>query len=112
MNVRVTRRAALVSSVTAAAGLFYSPSSAAPVPKGDGNKSWVGKTVLPKKPDRRADLANRDPEAVVPDGAFLVVRGASWEVKAEKGTRVQVVENGILFWVEKDALVPLADATE
>ena len=25
-------------------------SRAAPVPKGDDNKSWVGKTVLPKKP--------------------------------------------------------------
>lgn len=107
MNARISRRAALLTGVSAAAELLGGSAAGAPVPKGDDNKSWVGKTALPKKPDPVARLAPGGD----PDEAFTL-RGASWEVKAEKGTRVEVIENGTAGWVEKDALVLLADAIE
>ena len=107
----ISRRAALATGLTATAGLL---GAAAPVPKGD-NKSWVGKTVLPKKPDPFGVYGQQPPFAPDgPDGKPVevggILRGAAWEVKAEKGTRAEVVEDGTAYWVEKDALVPLADA--
>ena len=48
MTVHISRREALACAATGMAGLL---ASAAPVPKAGENKSWVGKTVLPKKPD-------------------------------------------------------------
>jgi tetratricopeptide (TPR) repeat protein len=116
MNARVSRRAALAIGVSAAAGLLGGSAAAAPVPKGDDNKSWVGKTVLPKRPD---PVATDKPAPIVPTGdpddplpGFRSLRGASWEVKAEKGAYVEVVEDGITGWVEKEKLVPLAGAVE
>jgi tetratricopeptide (TPR) repeat protein len=82
----------------------------APVPKND-DKSWVGKTVLPKKPDPVASRPLPEPKADAVELPWSLT-GASWEVKAEKGTRVEVVEGGVVCWVEKDLLVPLADAVE
>src|SRR4051812_30329156 len=118
MNARVTRRAAMAAGVTAAVGIVScaqkedSADGNAPVPKGDDNKSWVGKTVMPKKPDPPGYIPSRDPKADSPPETVIGLRGASWEVKAEKGTRVQVTENGFVCWVEKDLLVLLADAVE
>lgn len=100
----ISRREALAAGLTAAAGL----ASAAPVPKGK-DESWVGKTVLPKKPDPQGST----PAGTADDTPIELTRtlhAASWEVKAEKGTRVEVVEDGAGWWVEKELLVPLADA--
>lgn len=106
MKTPVSRRVALAAGVSVAAGLLGGPVSTAPVPKAVENKSWVGRTVMPKKP--------------LPTGAYpprngssedlRSLRSASWEVKAEKGSRVLVLENGIACWVEQDALVPLGNA--
>ena len=49
MNAPLTRREALSAGMCATAGFLGV--SAALEPKADDNKSWVGKTVLPKKPD-------------------------------------------------------------
>jgi tetratricopeptide (TPR) repeat protein len=111
MTAPLTRREALAAGVCAA-GLFARPTFAAPAPKADDNKSWVGKTVLPKSPDPVGafPLANPGGE---PLEAFRTLGGASWEVKAEKGTRVQVLDgDGAAGWVEKELLVPLSDAVE
>ena len=87
MTKPISRREALATRLTVTAGLLGA--SAAPVPKGD-NKSWVGKTVLPKK----ADPFGAYPAPVQPDPDGPVaelsrtLHGASWEVKAEKDTRV------------------------
>jgi tetratricopeptide (TPR) repeat protein len=109
----VSRREALAVGVSAAAGLLGGSALAAPVPKADDNKSWVGKTVLPKKPDPFA-TDKPAPEGDPGDPAAVVraLQGAAWEVKAEKGTRVEVIEDGTAYWVEKELLVPLADAVD
>jgi tetratricopeptide (TPR) repeat protein len=118
MTAPVSRRAALAAGVTAAATWLGGSASAAPVPKIDDN-SWVGKTVLPKKPD--PTVVYKDPPAALPrpgnpDGTPGEVPGtlsaASWEVKSEKGTRIEVIEDGTAFWVEKQEVVRLADAVE
>lgn len=107
----ISRREALAAGLTAAAGL----ASAAPVPKGKDD-SWVGKTVLPKKPDPQGAVppAPGTKPLIGDDGRpvedLRTLYGASWEVKGEKGTRVELVEYGVTMWVEKDRLVPLADA--
>lgn len=92
------------------AALLVGAASAAPVPKGAESKSWVGKTVMPKKCSTPAD--SDDPRA--PFDAVgtreQALYSASWEVKAEKGTRVEVLEGDISYWVEKDRLVPLGEA--
>jgi tetratricopeptide (TPR) repeat protein len=115
----VSRREVLAVGVSAAAGLLGGSAAAAPVPKGEDNKSWVGKTVLPKKPDPVA--VYKDPPPTVtgpigPDGTPLEVtrtlHGASWEVKSERGTRVEVIEDGIACWIERREVVLLADAVE
>jgi tetratricopeptide (TPR) repeat protein len=115
----VSRREALAVGASVAAGLLGHSASAAPVPKVEENKSWVGKTVLPKKPDPSAVYKNPPPTLPRPnnpDGTPGEVRAslqsASWEVKAEKGTRVEVIEDGDAFWIEKQELVLLADAVE
>ncbi len=115
MTTPVSRRAALAAGVTATAGLLGA--SAAPVPKGD-DKSWVGKTVLPKKPDPVGhnppppDAPLPPNENGTPAEYAHPLYGASWEVKAEKGSRVQVIEVGVACWAEKELLVTLADATD
>lgn len=114
MNTPVSRRMAIAAGASAAVALIGGAAPAAPVPKGEENKSWVGKTVLPKK----ADPFGAYPAPVQPDPngptaeLSRMLIGASWEVKAEKGTRVEVIENGTAYWVEKELLVPLADAVE
>lgn len=109
MDTPVSRREALaLAAATATAALAH----AAPVPKGktdDG--SWVGKTVLPKKPDPVAYYPAPPDSGDVTELA-CVLRGASWEVKAEKGTRVEVVEDGLASWVEKELVVTLGEATD
>ena len=109
MDTPVSRREALaLAATTATAALAH----AAPVPKGKvDDSSWVGKTVLPKKPD---PLAYYPAPPYFGDVTELARQlfGASWEVKAEKGTRVEVVEDGLASWVEKELVVPLAEATE
>ena len=114
MNARFSRRVALAAGVSAAAGLI---ARSAPVPKGDDNTSWVGKTVLPKKPDPVAVYKDEPPVGTPfePDEAGevrKVLSGASWEVKSEKNMRVEVIEDGLSFWLEKEKLVPLADAID
>jgi tetratricopeptide (TPR) repeat protein len=95
----------------AAVALLVGSASAAPVPKGAGGKSWVGKTVLPKH-----HLPVAHSPAAFPDGTpherGRILHAASWEVKAEKGARVEVVEDGGPAWLEKDEVVLLADAVE
>jgi tetratricopeptide (TPR) repeat protein len=101
-----------------AAALLAGPASGAPVPKGAESKSWVGKTVLPKKTSPQGVYKEQPvllPRPVNnPDGTpgelTHVLYAASWEVKSEKGTRVEVVEGGVAFWMQKDSLVPLGEA--
>ena len=126
MTQRVSRRAAMAAGLSAAVGLASCSKKVpeeedgfAPVPKGGDDKSWVGKTVLPKKPDPIAVLKDPPQGAVRPenpDGTLGeptgVLRGASWEVKSEKGTRVEVIENGQACWVEVQELVPLSEAID
>jgi len=109
----VSRREALVAGTSAVAALLDGAANAAPVPKVADNTSWVGKTVLPKQPDPVAVLSNQ-PAPSDPPAAEQVqtLHAASWEVKAEKGTRLEVVEDGTAAWVEKEKVVPLADAVE
>jgi tetratricopeptide (TPR) repeat protein len=100
----------------AAAGHF-GPAVAAPVPKGAESKSWVGKTVMPKKPGTLGAYKNAPPDLprlVKPDGTprelTRTMYAAAWEVKSESGTRVEVAEGGVAFWMEKERLVPLGEA--
>ncbi len=114
MSKHVSRRAALAAGVTAATGLLGC--SRRDSDEGGGgafDPSWVGKTVLPKKPDPAAvATVTPPPEKLPPVEEKGNLRGASWVVKAEKGTRVEVIENGMAGWVEKELLVLLADAIE
>ena len=104
MPHQISRRAALAAGLSAAAALT---AGAAPVPKNDP-KSWVGKTVLPKKSDPVGVVDSPvDPE-LGPVRAAL--RSASWEVKAEKDGRVLLLDSGRAYWVEKELLVPLDEA--
>jgi tetratricopeptide (TPR) repeat protein len=110
-NHRITRRQALAAGFAGAAGLL----AAAPVPKTDPNLSWVGKTVLPRKYATPAAYPLPDPPNPEdgPAELSIVLDGASYAVKGEKGTRVEVFHsNGLACWVEKEQLVPLADAVE
>ncbi len=116
MNTRITRRQALAVGFGA---VLVGRTSAAPVPKTEANTSWVGKTVLPKKyatrgsspvPARAASPPDPDDPPVE---VVRVLQGASHDVKAEKGTRVEVIEaDGTTCWIEKAELVVLADAVE
>lgn len=101
----ISRREALAAGLTAAAGL----ASAAPVPKGK-DTSWVGKTVLPKKPSLVAATPALNAEGQ-PGESYRFLEGSSWEVKSEKGDKIEVIE-GHASWVEKAAVVRLADAIE
>jgi tetratricopeptide (TPR) repeat protein len=116
MSAEVTRRRAL--AVGFGAAVAAARLGAAPVPKVDPNPSWVGKTVLPRKYATRA-LYPAPPHLEVPpnpDGTpamfARVIEGASYEVKAEKGARVEVFEGDLACWFEKADVVPLADAVE
>ncbi|MBP3957352.1 tetratricopeptide repeat protein [Gemmata sp. G18] len=111
MTAPVSRREALATGVavtTGALGAF-----AAPVPKSD-DKSWVGKTVLPKKADPiGAYYEPARPGSSEPTKLFRTLYAAAWDVKAEKDTSVQVLDtDGTVCWVEKERLVPLADAID
>jgi len=87
------------------------------VPKGD-NASWIGKTILPKK---YAPMAKFIPAGLElppnPDGTPNEEIGwldaASFEVKGEKGMRLEVLNaDGDAGWVEKDNFVELSAAVE
>ena len=113
MTAPVSRREALVAGTSAVVACVGGAACAAPVPKAAESPSWVGKTVLPKKPDPLAQIAN--PPAGTGDSfveQFRTLHAASWEVKAEKGTRIEVIEDGVVMWLEKEKVVPLADAVE
>src|SRR5881227_1098385 len=45
MTEAVSRRAAMAAGLSATTALLGGSASGAPVPKGDDNKSWVGKTM-------------------------------------------------------------------
>ncbi|AMV23224.1 Tetratricopeptide repeat protein [Gemmata sp. SH-PL17] len=111
MMALVSRRAALATGLAATVGVLGG--SAAPVPKGD-SKSWVGKTVLPKKADPIATYyepvqPGKDDFQALPRALYA----ASWEVKAEKDERIQVLDtDGTQCWIEKSRVVPLADAVD
>ncbi|MBN9122638.1 MAG: tetratricopeptide repeat protein [Planctomycetes bacterium] len=114
MTEHVSRRAVLVVGLSAVTRLG-GPVVGAPVPKAGDNKSWVGKTVLPKKPDPSAEFKDRSatlPPAKTDRPVVTRLEGASWEVKSEQGTRVEVVEAGNAFWVEKGELVLLSEAID
>jgi tetratricopeptide (TPR) repeat protein len=111
---RITRREALAVGV---ASLVVTRAGAAPVPKAD--PSWVGRTVLPKKYEAEGRfLPPADfPVPPNPDGTPSELRlrltAASYDVKAEQGTRVEVLEgDGTFLWVEKAEVVLLGDAVE
>jgi tetratricopeptide (TPR) repeat protein len=115
MTTQFTRREALAVGLGALAAAKL---GAAPVPKVDPNPSWVGKTVLPRKYSTRG-LYPAPPHLEVPpnpDGTpaefARVLDGASYEVKAEKGTRVEVFEGDLACWIEKADVAQLADAVE
>jgi tetratricopeptide (TPR) repeat protein len=105
---RVTRRQALAAGVAAvAAGTGAGP----PAPKAD--PSWVGTTVLPRAYAATGAVPAPAPDRPgAPPAEFpAVLDAASYEVKAEKGARVEVLlSSGAGCWVEKADLVPLADA--
>lgn len=103
----ISRREALAVGLTAAAGL--GGATAAPVPKGKDD-SWVGKTVLPKRSGLIAATPTLNQQGQ-PSETYRFLDGGSWEVKTERGTRVEVIE-GTAGWVDKDAVVPLAGAIE
>ncbi len=111
MTAFVSRREALATGLAATVGVLGG--SAAPVPKGD-SKSWVGKTVLPKKADPIATYyvpvqPGKDDFQALPRALYA----ASWEVKAEKDERIQVLDtDGTQCWIEKSRVVPLADAVD
>ena len=108
--MRITRRQALAVGVST---ILATASVAVPVPKDDANKSWVGKTVLPKK---YAAIIMAIPSYVPPDGKWgeapWTLLSASQTVKNEKGTRVELLDDDKVGWIEKDQLVPLAEADE
>lgn len=103
MPARVSRRAALAAGLSASVALV---GRAAPIPKAD-DKSWVGKTVLPKASGLRG---TRPDDTIEGAEQRWPLNAASWEVKVEKGTRVELVEDGVACWVEKTELVLLSDA--
>lgn len=112
MKALVSRRKALATGLAATIGTLGG--SAAPVPK-DDNKSWVGKTVLPKKADpigayyESAQPGKDEPVRTLSRALYA----ASWEVKAEKDERIQVLDtDGTQCWIEKNRVVPLADAVD
>lgn len=124
---RITRRQALavgLGAVGAACAGCAGPVAPAPVPKGD-NASWIGKTILPKQYAPFGAFTQQEEEAPTPPKAdrtpseFIARLGAaSFEVKGEKGTRLEVLcddlaGSGTGFgWVEKDAFVELSAAVE
>jgi tetratricopeptide (TPR) repeat protein len=114
MTALRSRRAAVAVAAFAAAALLVNSAAGAPVPKDAGGKSWAGKIVLPKKTAPVG--AYKDPPPGnsdrAPGEATRVLYNASWEVRSEKGTRVEVVEGGVAFWMEKDSVVLLGDAVE
>lgn len=112
MTTHVTRRTALAVGISAAAGLLGGSASGAPVPKADDNKSWVGKTVMPQKLDPTAYQIVPGGPGDPPVELRQILHAASWEVKAEEGRRVEVIEDGQSFWLDKGEVVPLADAVE
>jgi tetratricopeptide (TPR) repeat protein len=115
VTASVSRCEVLAVVVSAAVGLLGTSARAAPGPNGDNNKSWVGKTVLPKKPNLSATYKNppavpgTEPDQTPPEET-RTLHGASWVVKSESGTRVEVIEDGVACWVERDKVVPLAEA--
>lgn len=106
---RIDRRQALAAwvGIVAAARL-----AAAPVPKTDPNASWVGKTVMPKRYALATNIELKNPDGPV-FGPPATLDAASYEVKDEKGTQVEVLHStGFTCRVEKADLVLLAEAPE
>jgi tetratricopeptide (TPR) repeat protein len=112
MSAKITRRQALAVGLgTLVAGRL----AAAPVPKIGPNASWIGKTVLPKKYSIFADFADpqagRVPFGGLRAGAYLI--DASYTVKGEKDSQLEVlISDGNAVRVERDAMIPVADAVE
>jgi tetratricopeptide (TPR) repeat protein len=105
----ITRRQALAIGLGA---MVAGKVAGAPVPKDDANKSWVGKTVMPK---RFAAQGSYRPVGADPDAreALAILDGASFAVKGEKGTRIELfISTGIACWIEKEQVVPLTEAVE
>ena len=89
------------------------------MPKDDGNKSWVGKPVLPKTDASSAQFPVADESNIkpkddgIPFGLSVTLDGASYAVKGERERELKALHsNGIACWIEKDQLVLLADAIE
>ena len=134
MKTPVSRRAAMAAGLSVAAGLTGCSRRNADEGGGSGrgdDKSWVGKTVLPKKADPAATFSappipppqglpprlNAPPEVkqlpVEVDRVDRTLGGASWTVKTEKEATVQVLDtDGTACWVKKELLVLLADAVD
>jgi tetratricopeptide (TPR) repeat protein len=108
--VRLSRRQAMVMGATAFLG---HGAAAAPLPQGDEKKSWIGKTVMPKK---YAATAEARPIELGPKAGVQpytrTLRDASYSVKGEKGTQVEIFDDEYGCMIEKQELVLLEDAVE
>ncbi len=112
----MSRSFALVAALVAATGQF-TVALAAPIPKGAKSKSWVGKTVFPRKSSPVGTYKQQPaglPRLTKPDGSprelTRTMYAGSWEVQSESGTRVEVIEGGAAFWMQKEQLVLLGEA--
>ena len=99
---RMTRRQALAVGL---GSVIAGRLAAAQAPKAEPKQSWVGETILPRVREVVAHFpdSNGLPN---PDTASAtlgrVLEGASYGVKAEMGSQVQVVEvDGYAGWVER-----------
>jgi tetratricopeptide (TPR) repeat protein len=87
--------------------------AAAPLLQGDEKKSWIGKTVMPKK---YAATAEARPIELVPKAGVQpyvrTLRDASYSVKGERGTRVEIFDDEYSCMIEKQDLVLLEDTVD
>lgn len=101
----------------ALAVLAAGPLAAAPAPK-DGPKSLAGRPVLLRMPNTYAKVDAPAPPGDLPPlprPAFQVRRltDLSYTVREDKGARVRVLDDdGTAVWLEREQVVPLADAVE
>ena len=100
MNAKITRRQALLATAGIAAGTLATAQDKKPA-----DKSWVGLTVLP----RSGLVVGRD-TLDEGGGTHHRLTDASYSVKAENGTKAKVLSGVTGVWVEKQEMVPLADA--
>jgi tetratricopeptide (TPR) repeat protein len=102
MNAKITRRQALLATAGVAAGTLVAAQDKKPA-----DKSWVGRTVLPRSHRVPTFLIAGNPD---PAQAAGFLGDASYTVKAENETQVLVFEGLSRLWVQKDGVVPQADA--